>query len=270
MELASQQDGFRKRGLAVAALSYDSPAVLKDFATRRGITYPLLSDRGSVAIRSFGLLNPEYPEGHTAHGVPYPGVLVIDENGIVREKYFEEKYANRRTAQGILTLLGSGEPAGHAASGKHVAVRTAPAIADAFAASRVTLVAEVDIEKGMHAYAPGAQGYRPLRLRIDPDPRFILHEPTLPEPRPYEFKPLRETVPVFEGRVRVLQDLTLAGEKDLADVLATPDQTLAVRGTLEFQVCSATVCFPPGSVPVGWTLRLRPLDRERSTQAPRP
>jgi hypothetical protein len=270
VELAGQQDGFRKRGLAVAALSYDSTVVLKDFAIRRGITYPLLSDHGSVAIRSFGLLNPEYPEGHTAHGVPYPGMLVMDENGIVREKYFEEKYANRRTAQGILTLLGDGEPAGPGVSAKHVTVRTAPQVADAFAGSRVTLVADVDIEKGMHAYAPGAQGYRVLRLRIDSDPRFVVHDPMLPEPRPYEFKPLRETVPVFEGRVQILQDLTVAGEKDLADVLVAPDRTLAVRGTLEFQVCSATMCFSPGSVPVKWTLRLRPLDRERPMQSPPP
>ena len=87
---------------------------------------------------------------------------------------------------------------------------------------------------------------------------------------PYEFKPLRETVPVFEGRVRILQDLKVAGEKDLADVLSTADRTMAVRATLEFQVCRGTVCFPPGSVPITWTLRLRPLDHERPMQSPRP
>jgi len=54
------------------------------------------------------------------------------------------------------------------------------------------------------------------------------------------------------------------GEKELADVLATPEKTLPVRGTLEYQVCSDSTCFPPASMPVSWIVRLRPLDRERA------
>jgi hypothetical protein len=267
VELQRQQEGFRKRGLAVAALSYDSPELLKDFAARREITYPLLADRGSAAIRAFGLLNPEYPEGHVAHGVPYPGILIVDERGIVREKYFEEKYTNRRTAASILALLGGEEPSGRAATARHLALRTAPEMVEAFAGSRVTLVADLQIDKGLHAYAPGAGSYRPLRLRLEADPHFTAHEAVMPAPHPFEFKPLHETVPVFEGRVRVLQDLTLAGEKELADVLATTERTLSVRGTLEYQVCSDKTCFPPASLPVSWTLRLHPLDRERAPAA---
>jgi len=264
VELESRQEAFRKRGLAVAALSYDPPAVLKDFAARRGITYPLLSDSRSAAIRRFGLLNPDYPEGHVAHGVPYPGVLIVDQRGIVCEKYFEEKYTNRRTAASILALLGGEGTSGHITKAPHLAVRTAPESVEAFAGSRVTLVAEVELAKGLHAYAPGAGSYRPLRLRLEADPHFSVHEPALPAPRRFEFKPLHETMPVFEGRIRVLQDLTLVGEKELADVLATPEKMLPVRATLEYQVCSETTCFPPASMAVGWTLRLRPLDRERA------
>jgi peroxiredoxin len=73
VELDKELDAIQKRGLAVAAISYDSVAILEDFARRRQIRYPLLSDPGSVIIRRFGLLNTTFPEGDAAHGVPWPG-----------------------------------------------------------------------------------------------------------------------------------------------------------------------------------------------------
>jgi len=48
---------LRSKGLAVAVITYDSMAILADFARRRGITFPLLSDQGSATIKSYGLLN---------------------------------------------------------------------------------------------------------------------------------------------------------------------------------------------------------------------
>ena len=57
MELQDRLEELRGRGLAVAAISYDSEAILKDFAERRGITFPLLSDDDSAVITDFGILN---------------------------------------------------------------------------------------------------------------------------------------------------------------------------------------------------------------------
>ena len=61
MELQQQVEGFRKQGIGVASLSYDSEAVLRDFAQRKGITYPMLSDPQSKVIRAFDILNPTVP-----------------------------------------------------------------------------------------------------------------------------------------------------------------------------------------------------------------
>ena len=44
------------RGLGMAAISYDSPAVLAAFASREKIR-PLLSDPDSAVIRRYGILN---------------------------------------------------------------------------------------------------------------------------------------------------------------------------------------------------------------------
>jgi peroxiredoxin len=89
--------------LKLAAISYDSPAILKDFALRHKIDFPLLADPDSEIIRSFQVLNSE-AKGMTK-GMAHPGYFVIDTSGIIREKYFEAKYTNRLTANNLIGKL---------------------------------------------------------------------------------------------------------------------------------------------------------------------
>ena len=269
MELERQQETLRKRGLGVAALSYDSVAILKDFATRRTISFPLLSDPESKVIRAFGLRNEaDYPPGQMEHGVPYPGTFVTDARGIVRSKLFERTYVERRTAASFLTLAGE-EPStrGDQASTPHFALRRSASDEAAAPGQIVTLVLEFRMKPGIHAYAPGVERYRPLRLHLDPQPLVTVHEARYPASKPYHFKPLQETVPVFEGEFRVTQDVTLGGARQLADLLKAEDPQIRLAGVVEHQVCSPKVCYPPGKLPVQWTIKLLPLDRERAPEA---
>ena len=96
MQLQSARDRFEAQGLKLAAISYDSEAILKDFAERHRIDFPLLADPHSEIIRSFGVLNRE-AKGMTA-GMAYPGFFYLDANGIICEKYFIPKYTDRLTA----------------------------------------------------------------------------------------------------------------------------------------------------------------------------
>ena len=52
----------------MAAISYDSVALLKEFAERKKISYPLLSDPESAIIRAFGILNDNFPPGDPWYG----------------------------------------------------------------------------------------------------------------------------------------------------------------------------------------------------------
>jgi len=271
VELDKELDAIAKRGLTVAALSYDSVAILEEFSRRRHIRYPLLSDPGSVIIRRFGLLNPDFPSGDPAHGVPFPGALVLDARGVVQTRLFEKTYAERRTAASFLVHEGESRAAATSdVRTDHFLLRLSSSNAAVAAGNRVTLVLEFQMGEAKHAYAPGVKGYRPLALRLDPQPLVTVHEPVYPAPRDYLYAPLQETVPVFEGRFRVLQDVTLAGGRDVAARLSSGDSTLAITGQLDYQVCSDRVCYPPASLPVSWTLQLIPLDRERSPEELRP
>ncbi len=267
MELESQRKRFQERGLGLAALSYDSTGILAAFATRRKITYPLLSDPESKVIRQFGLQNEiDYPPGHLAHGVPYPGTFVLDAQGIVRARHFEKGYAERRTAASVLTLAGESLVGGAETRTETAtfSLRAWSSNASAAAGQRVTLVLDFAMKPRMHAYAPGVTGYRPLRVRIEPQPLLSVAEAKFPPSTPYRFAPLDETVPVLAGRFRVSQDVTLAGARELAELLKTPDPKLDIVGTLEYQVCSDTLCYPPATLPLRFTLAVEPLDLTRA------
>jgi len=92
-----------KKGLGVVAISYDSRQILQNFSNRMKIGFPLLSDEGSVVIRSFGILNTSVTRGALDDGVPYPGIFIVDASGKVTAKYFEEKYQERFTPDTILS-----------------------------------------------------------------------------------------------------------------------------------------------------------------------
>jgi hypothetical protein len=103
VQLQAAKQRFEAQGLKLAAISYDSPAILKDFAERHNIDFPLLADPRSEIIGAFKVLNTE-AKGMTK-GMAYPGFFYIDQNGVIREKYFEAKYANRFTANNVIGKL---------------------------------------------------------------------------------------------------------------------------------------------------------------------
>ncbi len=70
MELAKHADLLRAQGLGLCAISYDPVEVVRDFAQRRGITYPLLADPHSVIIRRFGLFKRRSPRAIERTGCP--------------------------------------------------------------------------------------------------------------------------------------------------------------------------------------------------------
>lgn len=266
MELAATADSFRKRGLGVAAVIPEPVETLKAFATAHGVSYPLLSDAQATIIRRFGLLDPGFKGTGAGSGVPYAGNFLVDAKGIVQAKFFEQSTENRRTAGSILALQGEPGTGGEEIRAAYFTLRTASSNAEVAPGQRFTLALDFDMKPKHHAYAPGVRGYRPLMLRLDPDPSFEFHETQFPVPRSYFFAPLKETVPVFEGRFRVTQDVTLVMRGALSRLKESPVVPVTIMGSLDYQVCSDRVCYPPTSSPVRWSITIRPWVRK----APQP
>ncbi len=89
--------------------------------------------------------------------------------------------------------------------------------------------------------------------------------PQYPKSEDYFFKPLKEHVPVYQHPFRIVQDVTLDPSRE--GTAALKDITsLTIRGRFDYQACDDKVCFTPQSVPLSWTIGVKPLDRERPKQ----
>ena len=178
--------------------------VIRHFAERVGITYPLLADTDSKIIRAFDILNTNIPEDHEWYGVPFPGIYVVDANGIIKAKYFEQDHRERYTADSILTREFG------VAGGRRVEVQTDHLRLTAYSSddaarsgNRITLVLDVELPERMHIYAPGVEGYTASEFNIAEDPLLITHETEFPEAEILHLPAIDERVPVFHHKVRI-------------------------------------------------------------------
>jgi len=98
---------------------------------------------------------------------------------------------------------------------------------------------------------------------VNPAPWLKVHAPEFPPSELYEFKPLREIVPVYTRPFRVSQPLTLDAVE--AERLRKKQSFLVLTGALEYQACDDAVCYNVVSLP--FTLDLTLVPRKRA--APR-
>ncbi|MDP1569320.1 MAG: protein-disulfide reductase DsbD family protein [Vicinamibacterales bacterium] len=121
--------------------------------------------------------------------------------------------------------------------------------------TRFAVAARIVPRKGIHIYAPGAEGYRIVSLRIDPQPFVRLLPMQFPPSEIYHFEPLDEHVPVYQTPFTLLQEVVLEVTGEAERALRT-SKTLTLTGTLEYQACDDKICFNPVSMPLSWTLAL--------------
>lgn len=257
---------FDLEGVAVFAISYDPVEALADFASRRGITFTLLSDVGSRVIEQLGLLNRHVEEQHAYYGVetkerhrgiPYPGLFVLDENGTVVDKEFEQSYRVRPTAPSVLEALFGGE--------SHLPEVRAQAETQELQAAiwldklyyrpyqKLRLNVALQISPGFHLYAPSLlDGYTPLTIEVEPLEGMEVGRFAFPASRTHRIEGLDETFQVYEGALQRTMSVVLT--KNLGDV------TLKVR--IGYQACSETLCYPPGEVVLSLPLRVQELVRD--------
>ncbi len=102
MQLIDLTEQFDAIGVSVVAMTYDSVDFLKDVELDRGVEFTLLHDEAITHVNRLGILNTDYEPGSRAYGVPYPGIFLLDTEGVIRFKFAEESYRDRPDFEGIL------------------------------------------------------------------------------------------------------------------------------------------------------------------------
>ena len=245
-----------KSGFGVAAISYDSTAVLKNFAERKNITVPLLSDDGSETIRAFGLINEEIPKNTPFYGVPVPVTLIVDPKGKVLSRHYEENYRQRFTTGNVLSKAGiTLEEGVTPVSAKHATLQLSSSDTTVRGGERILLRVRVDLPKRVHVYAPGVTGYIPVEWKLDNTPAADPLPVTFPRSKVLRLKAIRESVPVYQNSFVLEREVVISQKNPAGDLLLV--------GSFRYQACDDRICYVPETVPLQWKLTFELHDSTR-------
>jgi hypothetical protein len=115
----------------------------------------------------------------------------------------------------------------------------------------------------MHVYAPGVEGgYIPVAWRMAESKGWRAEPVAWPVSRKLHLEAIKETVPVYEGKLRFSRDITIGQNRDLVPLLGA-DRKLRVTGSFHYQACDDKECYPPQTIPLRWTFHVNPLDSRR-------
>jgi len=274
---------LRKKGLGLAVVSYDSREILADFSRRHSITYPLLSDVASATIRRYGILNTVVDEalgpngkdprvladlrmfatgGELAErhrGIPFPGTFMVDRQGRVTSRFFEDYYWERNTTTNILlrTELGTPPVSAIQASTPHLQLTSYASDAVVAFGTRFSLVVAVTPKRGMHLYAPGATGYRVVELKVAAQPHVRTLPAKYPPSETYYFAPLKERVATYQKPFTLVVEVTPEATPEARKAFSGTNE-LVLTGSLDYQACDDKICYNPESVPLSWRVELKP------------
>jgi DsbC/DsbD-like thiol-disulfide interchange protein len=248
----------------VAAVSYDSIAILHNFAERRGIHFPLLSDPDSMVIRELGILNETLPKDTPFFGVPYPGSFVLNAQAVITAKYFEDDYRERDTSADVLMRQFGVTPeaAGNEVVGKQLKLEAHASNVVVAAGQHVSLTLDIEMKPNMHVYAPGVEGYIPIDWKMKSSDAVDTHEVSYPPSEKLHLAAIDETVPVYRDHFRLTREITIGQDAKLRPLLDSPGK-FTLEGTLRYQACDDRVCYIPQELAVKWVLQYAEFDRQR-------
>lgn len=135
---------------------------------------------------------------------------------------------------------------------KHLTIATSASQDTVAPGGRVALNIDIAPKPTMHVYAPGQQNYIPVSVTLVGNAAVKPATTTFPTPEKRVVKELGETQLVYTKPFRIVQNIAIAKSPSPK---AGP---LTVKGTIKYQACDESICYAPISVPVAWTLTVKP------------
>ncbi|MBW2281392.1 MAG: redoxin domain-containing protein [Deltaproteobacteria bacterium] len=255
VELQAALPKFEAAGIKLYAVSYDEPEALADFAKHHGITYPLLSDRGSKVIRSYGILNHNVTRDQVPYyGIPFPGTYLVDEAGVVSAKFFHRSLAARESAEAMVDsalgsiLLGEEEPTDRGGDdGIRISATYHGGGGTVKTAVIRQLVVRFELAPGLHIYdEPVPDGMVATRIQVTGPPGLNSGEIERPPTRPLRLPGLDMDLSVWEGTVDFV--IPVSVDDRIAGLTHAPEHDeIPIEVRIDYQACDDQACRIPRS-----------------------
>ena len=121
-ELRNITDDLAEQGYRILAISPDLPENLEATVEEEELDYTLLSDAKAEAARAFGIafrvdadtrelyaeygIDLEAASGESHHLLPVPAVFLVDEDGVIRYRFYDPDYTERLSNEDLLEAAG--------------------------------------------------------------------------------------------------------------------------------------------------------------------
>jgi DsbC/DsbD-like thiol-disulfide interchange protein len=157
--------------------------------------------------------------------------------------------------------LGTTQPGSQRIDSRQLVVTISTSAATVTPGTRVSLLLDVTPKPGMHVYGPEQKDYIPISISLELDDAIKAVPPVFPKAEKVLFAPLNETQLVFTKPFRIVQDVTVKATPAVRQRAAATAASLTLKGSLRYQACDDKVCYVPQTVPLSWTVGLKPLER---------
>jgi hypothetical protein len=242
--------------------------VLSEFSEKQNIPYRLLSDIDSEIIRRYGILNDQVGrEDAFLEGIPYPGVFVTDEEGIVVAKFFHDTYKKRDSPEMLIDaalgrlVLGDDVPS---VSGGDEEVRISASIHGGKGTIRQgilrQLVVRCELGEGIHIYGePVPEGMIPMTVSVSAPPGLVVEDPIYPPTETLRLESMDMELPVWSGTVDIIVPFYAIGVL-ASETRPLDTDTAEIEVGIRYQACDDAVCFTPKTEKLAMQLELDVID----------
>ncbi len=183
----------------------------------------------------------------------HPGWYVLDARGVIMAKFLDSDADGRYTPAAILVHRFQWTPDQPATEveGKQITAKVAASDATVAPGDRIALTLDLDLDPGMHVYAPGVEGYIPIDWKMQDSPGATASAPEFPRSEKLYLKAIGETVPAYRNHFRLTRDITMGR-------LPKASGEFTITGTLRYQACDDRVCYIPQQLHLAWMLKYVP------------